>query len=467
MAAVDQPSAGSAPGILALPGVRTFRSRRFREVTAVGLWAIGLVLLGKTLAAQVGDPAGQFAIDFADYHGAAREMVDGRTPYAPAMLEGPVPSQGQGAYRYPPPFAQLLAPLTALPLTVAAWLWLALQAVLIFASVWLAGSLGGARSTRERFLWSGVAATYFLPAFDALWKGNVSGVLAFQVALLAAGRVRGGFALASALLLKVSPAALVPAVLVRGAAGRRAELLGLALGTAVIVFPSFVVFPGAWLDYGRVLPNLLAGSTDYLTNLAPASILDTRLPAVGTLVGAVRVLTVATGIAAVLLAAWLARRPDGWHAAVSAGVVGMLVLPSSIWYHYLVVLLPVGALAWPAAGLPGRVGLLAGALLVYGGFARWLPLATPGAAVMVVAALAVLWPRPRSQRPGETAARPRGSDRSSFAPPHCCSARRTSQVIGARTTRSAARLSDPRLVPVTNKLPLEHDSEDGDERQHI
>jgi hypothetical protein len=393
VAAVDQPSAGSAPRILSLPGVRTFRSRRFREVTGAGLWAIGLVLLGRTLAAQVGDPAGQFAIDFADYHGAAREMVDGRTPYAPAMLEGPVPSQGQGAYRYPPPFAQLLAPLTALPLTVAAWLWLALQAVLIFASVWLAGSLGGARPSRERFLWTGVAATYFLPAFDALWKGNVSGVVAFQVAALAAGRVPGGFALASAALLKVSPVALVPALFVRGASGRRAELVGLALGTAVIVVPSFLLFPGAWLDYGRVLPNLLAGSTDYLTNLAPASIVDTRLPMAGALVGVLRLVTVAIGLAAVLLAAWLARRPDGWHAAISAGVVGMLVLPSSIWYHYLVVLLPVTALAWPVASTTGRVGLVAGALLVYGGFARWLPLATLGAAVMVVVALAVLWPR--------------------------------------------------------------------------
>jgi hypothetical protein len=393
VAAVDQPRNGAAPRILALPGVRTFRSRRFREVTGVGLWAIGLVLLGRTLAAQVGDPAGQFAIDFADYHGAALEIAHGRTPYAPAMLEGPVPSQGQGAYRYPPPFAQLLAPLTALPLAVAAWLWLALQDVLIFASVWLAGSLGGARPTRERLLWSGVAATYFLPAFDALWKGNVSGVLAFQVALLAAGRVRAGFALASAMLLKVSPVALVPAVLVRGASGRRTELAGLALGTAVIVLPSLLLSPGAWLDYGRVLPNLLAGSTDYLTNLAPASILATRLPSASSVVSAVRLLTVATGLAAVLLAAWLARRPEGWHAAVSAGVVGVLVLPSSIWYHYLVVLLPVGALAWPAAGATGRVGLLAGALLVYGGFARWLPLATLGAAVMTVAAIAVLWPR--------------------------------------------------------------------------
>ena len=387
------PWADAAPRLLALPGLRTFRSRRFRELTAAGLWAIGLVLLGRALAAQVTDPAGQFAIDFADYHGAAREMAAGRTPYAPAMLEGPVPSQGQGAYRYPPPFAQLLVPLTALPLTVAAWLWLALQGVLIVASVWLAGSLGGARPTRERFLWSGVAATYFLPAFDALLKGNVSGVIALQVALLAAGRFPGGLSLASAVLLKVSPVALVPAVLGRGASGRRGELAGLALGTAAIVLPSFLLSPGAWLDYGRVLPNLLAGNVDYLTNLAPATVLATRLPAAGTLVGPVRLLTVAAGLAAVVLAAWLARRRGGWHAAVTAGVFGMLVLPSSIWYHYLIVLLPIAALAWQRAALPGRAGLLGGAVLVYGGFARWLPLATLGAAVMVIAALAVLWPR--------------------------------------------------------------------------
>ncbi|MDQ3871631.1 MAG: DUF2029 domain-containing protein, partial [Chloroflexota bacterium] len=333
MAAFDQPRTGALPRILALPGVRTFRSRRFRELAAVGLWAIGLVLLGKALAAQVADPAGQFAIDFADYHGAAQEILAGRTPYAPAMLEGPVPSQGQGAYRYPPPFAQLLAPLAALPLVVAAWLWLALQAVLIITSVWLAGSHGGAAPSRERFLWSGVAATYFLPAFDALWKGNVSGILAFLVAVLAGGRFRGGLALAGAVLLKVSPVALVPTVVVGGAAGRRRELAGLAAGTAAIVVPSFLLSPGAWRDYGRVLPNLLAGSVDYLTNLAPATLLATRLPGAVGLVGPVRLVTVAAGLFTVLVAAWLARRPDGWHAAVTAGVVAMLVLPSSIWYH--------------------------------------------------------------------------------------------------------------------------------------
>jgi hypothetical protein len=37
--------------------------------------------------------------------------------------------------------------------------------------------------------------------------------------------------------------------------------------------------------------------------------------------------------------------------------------------------------------------LLVGAVLVYGGFAWWLPLATPGALVMLAATLAILWPR--------------------------------------------------------------------------
>jgi hypothetical protein len=313
------------------------------------------------------------------------------------MLAGPVPSQGIGAYRYPPVFAQLLVPLTMLPLRSAALVWLALQATCIFAATWIAGTWGGAARTRERVLWTAVACLYFFPAFDAVWKGNVSGVLAYQVALIASAGFMGGFALATAVLLKVSPATLVPAVLFGGARrdpeAHLFERRGLVIGTVGIAAASLLISPQAWLDYGRVLPNLLGGFVDYPTNLAPASLVATRMPQLAFLAPALRLLTLVLALGAVALATWLSTRPGGWPAAVTAGVAAMLFLPSSIWYHYLVALLPLAALAWPRARISGRAALLAGAFLVYAGFAWWLPFATAGALVMLAALLAIFSPR--------------------------------------------------------------------------
>jgi hypothetical protein len=314
------------------------------------------------------------------------------------MLSGSVPSQGIGAYRYPPVFAQLLVPLTSLPLRSAAFAWLGLQAACIFAAAWLAGTLGGAARTRERLLWTLVACLYFLPAFDAIWKGNVSGVVALQVALIAGSGFLGGLALASAVLLKVSPVSIVPAVLFGGPGTENDQIntrRGLVIGAVGIASASFLISPQAWLDYGRVLPNLLGGFVDYPTNLAPASLLVTRLPALAALAPLVRLLTLVLAFGAIALAAWLSTRRGGWSAALTLGVAAMLFLPSSIWYHYLVALLPLAAFAWPRGDLIGRAGLLAGAVLVYGGFGWWLPLATAGALVMLAACLYVFWPQTR------------------------------------------------------------------------
>jgi glycosyl transferase family 87 len=388
--------AGLPAGLLDLPGLRTFRSRLFREAVALAVGVIGVLLVTRLLATQIGDPRGQFAIDFGDYYGAAREVARGHTPYAPAMLAGPVPSQGIGAYRYPPVFAQLLVPLTSLPLPSAAFVWLAIHAACIFAAVWIAGNWGGARRTRERVLWSAVACLYFFPAFDALWKGNVSGVVAYQVALILGAGFTAGLALAGAVLLKVSPATLVPAMLFGGRRGdpdaHLFERRGLVLCAVGITAASLFISPQAWLDYGRVLPNLLGGFVDYPTNLAPASLIATRAPQLAALAPVIRVLTLALSLGAIALAVWLSTKPGGWPAAVTAGAAAMLFLPSSIWYHYLVVLLPLAAFAWPRARINGRAGLLAGAFLVYAGFAWWLPFATVGTLVMLAALLAILWP---------------------------------------------------------------------------
>ena len=384
---MQAPAVPPAPDmILALPGLRTLRSPRFRMLVAGCLLLVGVSILGLVLVRQAANPNGQFGIDLGDYRLAAARVASGTTPYARAMLDGPVSVQGTDRYRYPPVLAQVLAPLSGLPMGALAVLWLLVQAAAVLAATWIATGAGGARASPERALWCAVAATWFLPVFDSLWKGNVSGILAFQVALTLAGGAVAGVSIAAAILLKFMPVALLPAA---AGGGRRIAASVLAAGLALTAV-SIVLSPGAWSDYARVLPNLLAGPSDDPTNLSPWAVLA-HLGAPALLVDGTRAAGIAAGLLMAFGAYRVASRPGGWHAAVALGTSAMLLLPAAVWYHYLAVLLPLGAVAWPSAIPRVRVALVAGALMVLLGVS-WLPLATAGAAVLAAGAVVTLLP---------------------------------------------------------------------------
>jgi hypothetical protein len=302
-----------------------------------------------------------------------------------------VPAQGvyEGIFKYPPLFAQLLVPLTALDFWLSAGVWLAIQTALILVGVWIAARAGGAPRTFETVCWCGAAATLFLPNFDTVWKGNVSGGLAFLVALSLAGGLRGGLGVASAVLLKTTPVVMLPAAL----SGGRRSLLGLAVLTPVVGL-SVLISPGAWFDFVRVLPNLVSGPAQFATNLSPDNLVSYALPALPLAAEIVRWLGVGMGVLAVIGSVMVARRPGGWPAAVVLGVAAMLLLPSATWYHYLAVLLPLAAYAWPRAGRRSRFGLAAGAAAVSLALPV-LPLAVAGAGLMLGSALSAVWPHQR------------------------------------------------------------------------
>jgi hypothetical protein len=382
------PNTGTPPAALGWPGMRTLRSARFRLVLAALLWLAGTVVLGAVLLGQANDPAGQYAFDFQAYHGAATDIAAGRSPYAADMFNGPIPAQGEVLYKYPPLLAQLLVPLAALPLGSAAAIWFVAQAAAILAAVWLSIRVGGAARSLETFAWSAVAATFFLPNFDTLWKGNVSGFLALTVAVALTGGVGGGAGSVAATLLKTTPVVmLVPALV----AGRRV-LTGVALGLPVLAV-SVLLSPTAWLDFARVIPNLLSGPSVFANNLAPHSLVATALPALPLAADIARVLALGAGVAALVVSAILARRSSGWAAAVTLGVAASLLIPSATWYHYLAVLLPLAAFAWARASSRQRVALIAGAGVVSLGLA-WFPLVVAGAVTMVGASFAAVRPDP-------------------------------------------------------------------------
>jgi hypothetical protein len=351
------------------------------------------------LFGQAAQPAGQFGIDFAAYQDAAAALGRGASPYADELLSGPFAAQGAGHYLYPPLLAQLLSPLAGLATQPAATIWLVLQAAAVYAAVWLALVLGAPTRTAghatgraaprlEPALWAAAATAWFLPVVDTLWKGNVSGFLALDVVLVAAGGALGGASLVLAVLLKVSPLGLAATL----PGGGRRFAAGAATTAVILVAASVALAPSAWLDYVRVLPNLFTGDATQPTNLSPWAV-ALNLGAPAWLATGIRLAGLTCAAGCLLLCAALARRRGGWHAAVTFGTVAMLLLPAQLWYHYLVVLLPLAALAWGRAAGRRRSAMVLAAAGVSVGVA-WLPLAALSASVLAVTLVAVVWPKP-------------------------------------------------------------------------
>ena len=400
--ALPEPLAVTAAVQPGVPGLRTMRSPFFRTLVALVLLAIGVLLVGMLLVGQATAEDGQFAIDFGAYYLAAERLAGGEAIYGPEMLGGPVAAQGVDQYLYPPLFAQLLVPLTALARGDAALVWFVVQAIAMALAVWVGTGIGGARRSVERAAWCGVAAVFFLPVFDTLWKGNISGVLALSSVVVALGGALAGAGAAIGALVKAVPGTLVPAALVMDRSAR-VVALGM-LGTAFVI--SYGLAPSAWLDYITVIRNMLAGAADYATNLAPATVVA-RTGAPEVVADLVRVGAVVLAIASLVGSIWLARSRSGIPAAALLGVVTMLLLPASLWYHYLALLLPFAAIAWPRSSRPQRVALFVAALSITLGLA-WLPVALLGAITMTVLTLYALWPSASERARTQVGPDPRG-----------------------------------------------------------
>jgi len=159
-----------------------------------------------------------------------------------------------------------------------------------------------------------------------------------------------------------------------------------------VLVTSFVLAPNAWFDFARVIPNLISGPSLFPNNLALQSLAYYAWPGVPWAADLARAVSVGGGLAALAASVVVARRAGGWPAALTLAVAALLLLPSATWYHYLAVLLPLAAFAWPRAGRRARVGLFAGGATVTLGLAA-LPVTVVGAAVMAVSSLVSVWPR--------------------------------------------------------------------------
>ncbi len=342
-----------------LPLLRTWKSGRFRLSVALVLVILGVPANGVFARVMHEAQPRSWAYDMTVYYHASERIGPTRSPYLATELAGPVDALCPDCYLYPPPLAQAFALLTAVSLDAARIIWLALQAIVMFAAVWLAAGIGGARRSLERAVWCLAAVVWYVPVFVSMWYGNVSTLLALCVTLVAMGGMAAGIGAAAGSLLKVSPATLIPAALVMDDRARRSFVIS----TALIVGISLAVTPEAWVQYPTVLANMIRGSTDYTGNLAPA-VVAAEMGFATWVAALVRVATIVIGLCCVVGSVLAARRADGVRFAALLATIAMLLIPGTFWYHYLAVLLPFAAMAWPGSAFGGRVGLLASAALV-------------------------------------------------------------------------------------------------------
>lgn len=208
------------------------RDRSLRWLAAIGYG------LGLTALALIVMHDGGRAYDAHAYWLAGRHVLEGTPLYDPN-----VDIETLGAFKYPPLFAQAIAPFAVLPELAFDWLW---RIVCILCLRALVGS------------WRNFGvALLFPPIWNELSIANVT----FPVAYLALLALRGRPTyLPVAIALKFGPALLVPFILLRrGAADRRRLLVGLA-AFAGLCGVSFLATPSAWHDYlGTIGPQAASG----------------------------------------------------------------------------------------------------------------------------------------------------------------------------------------------------------------
>ena len=235
------------------------------RVRAARLAAIVVVLLAAGAVAARSNLYYQATDFFCLYHG-ARSLAVGHDPYdetwwkevTGGLYPDPggrlVPSSCPGRYGYPLWTAVVMVPIGALPIELAASVWMAISFGAAFAGAWWAWlAVRGPARLAPLF---GILLVTAQPLWLLVIYGQITGVmlgLAGLFALLVArGRSAAGAAL-SGLALKPQIVGLaIPAIALRALVRRRWRLLAVVVGTAVaMVLVPMLFVPGwvfEWLD---------------------------------------------------------------------------------------------------------------------------------------------------------------------------------------------------------------------------
>ncbi|HYK94592.1 MAG TPA: glycosyltransferase 87 family protein [Candidatus Dormibacteraeota bacterium] len=197
------------------PWGRTWLSR--------GVALVGFGLLAKILIETgIIGAGGVGGTDANDYWIAANHVANGEPLYAAAYGT-------YLAYSYPPVFAQLLSPLSALSPIAFVWLWRTVELIALRIAV-------------DSWTRAGVALLIFPPAIAEIETGNVHLVMAAVCALAMRG---ASLPIAPAGLLKFASFPLAPIGFLRD---RRGFVTGVAVA-GVVLLASVALAPRAWSDY--------------------------------------------------------------------------------------------------------------------------------------------------------------------------------------------------------------------------
>ena len=279
-----------------------------RRWLGFGLAAIGYALLAGTLVGHgIEGDGGSGGIDAIAYWTAARNVVAGAPLYG---LE----SGDFAAYSYPPVLAQVLAPVSFLPMPAFVWLWRALELI-------------GLRVAVGSWKRAGWAMLVFPPILAELDAGNVHLIMAGVCAAAMRGHA---LAIAPAALLKFASVPLAPIGL---RFDRRGLLIGLAV-TGGLVGLSYVINQAAWADFLGFLQSTTFPRGWY--NLAEAVPLPVRLAAAAVL-----------GLAAIR---WVRLAP-----------LAVLLAYPVVWFHALSTLVAVASPVRDAVSAPATSKALEGA----------------------------------------------------------------------------------------------------------
>lgn len=294
-------------------------------------------------AALLGIPAAVLAVftvrtafaytDYRDFHifwNAGRAVIDGSPVYPKAALSA---VHRQDQFVYPAPAAIAMVPLALLPLGTSAIIFLVANA----AALLLALRLLGVRDWRCYAI-----ALCSIATLQTLTLGSITSFLLLGAACAWRWRDRRPAAAGAVAAVIVAKLFLLPLLVWLWATGRRTTALvaaavaaaaGLA-GWAVIGFSSM-----------RDYPHLMSVVSNYEERFGfSVAALTIHLGGDATVA---RALTVLVTAGLCLLAAVLARRPDGDRRSFSVAVVASLALSPIVWLNYLLLSLAPLALARP------------------------------------------------------------------------------------------------------------------------
>jgi hypothetical protein len=307
--------------------------------------------------------------DFPNYYTSARMLLDKKDLsrlYDDDMFQGEIRSYGiamPGKFSpFPPVTAMIMLPIAWLSPIEALRVWTVANIALFIVCIYLMASLFGGGLKWNAFLLfaSGLALA------NNFRLGQMYLALLFLIAGAYAARARGHYALAGVLLgigaaFKYFPVIFLPLHIAR----REWKLTGAMLATVALVYAAGVGVMGPAVHeefFSRILPHHLGGDIQdpFSATFQSFSSLFRRLfvydpalnpepwfaspAAYALLLGAVLTVVIASTIAA-CRAVGRTRGNDALHLQLAlVTLAGLLLLPASATYHFLLLVIPLGVL---------------------------------------------------------------------------------------------------------------------------